>query len=144
LVLPFWYRLTWVVPEKGPLNGCACVCFGTLWFAVRDVIRTATSAAADADSEVAGTRLGGIDLEHGLERRQDSVLDARTRHLDQACRRRPDWERTSCSFGFDFSQSINQYQSGGQLVDGSVAEWLACWTQAHMGPGSNRSLDAVG
>ena len=25
-VLPFWYRLTWVVPEKGPLNGCVCVC----------------------------------------------------------------------------------------------------------------------
>jgi len=22
MVLPFWYRLTWVVPEKGPLNGC--------------------------------------------------------------------------------------------------------------------------
>jgi len=20
--LPFWYRLTWVVPEKGPLNAC--------------------------------------------------------------------------------------------------------------------------
>ena len=35
LVLPFWYRLTWVVPEKGPLNArararvcvCACVCY---------------------------------------------------------------------------------------------------------------------
>jgi len=26
LVLPFWYRLTWVLPEKGPLNGCVCVC----------------------------------------------------------------------------------------------------------------------
>jgi len=27
LVLPFWYRLTWVaVPDKGPLNGC--VSFG--------------------------------------------------------------------------------------------------------------------
>ena len=26
LVLPFWYRLTWVVPEKWPLNGCVCVC----------------------------------------------------------------------------------------------------------------------
>ena len=25
LVLPFWYRFTWVVPEKGPLNGCVCV-----------------------------------------------------------------------------------------------------------------------
>ena len=23
---PFWYWLTWVVPEKGPLNGCVCVC----------------------------------------------------------------------------------------------------------------------
>jgi len=25
VVLPFWYWLTWVVPEKGPLNGCVCV-----------------------------------------------------------------------------------------------------------------------
>jgi len=25
MVLPFWYRLTWVVPEKGPLKGCVCV-----------------------------------------------------------------------------------------------------------------------
>ena len=25
LILPFWYRLTRVVPEKGPLNGCVCV-----------------------------------------------------------------------------------------------------------------------
>jgi len=24
LVLPFWYRLTWVVPEKGTLNGWVC------------------------------------------------------------------------------------------------------------------------
>ena len=23
--LPFWYRLTRVVPKKGPLNGCVCV-----------------------------------------------------------------------------------------------------------------------
>jgi len=26
---------------------------------------------------------------------------------------------------------------------GSVAEWLACWTQAQKGPGSNHSRDAV-
>jgi len=25
LVLPFWYQLTRVVPDKGPLNGCECV-----------------------------------------------------------------------------------------------------------------------
>ena len=24
LVLPFWYRFTWIVPEKWPLNGCVC------------------------------------------------------------------------------------------------------------------------
>jgi len=27
---------------------------------------------------------------------------------------------------------------------GSVAEWLACWTQTQKGSGSNRSRDAVG
>ena len=26
LVLPFWYWLTRVVPDKGPLNVCVCVC----------------------------------------------------------------------------------------------------------------------
>jgi len=36
LVLPFWYRLTRVVPEKGPLNGCVCV----MWCAfVTDSLR---------------------------------------------------------------------------------------------------------
>ena len=27
---------------------------------------------------------------------------------------------------------------------GSVAEWLACWTQVQKGPGSNRSRNDVG
>ena len=26
LVLPFWYRLTWVVWKKVPFNACVCVC----------------------------------------------------------------------------------------------------------------------
>jgi len=26
VVLPFWYRLTRVVPDKGSLNVCVCVC----------------------------------------------------------------------------------------------------------------------
>ena len=25
LILPFWHRLTWVVPDKGSLNVCVCV-----------------------------------------------------------------------------------------------------------------------
>jgi len=31
LVLPFWYRLTRVVLEKGPLNGCVCVLLPVHW-----------------------------------------------------------------------------------------------------------------
>jgi len=30
--LPFLYRLTRVVLEKGPLNGCVCVCVSVYWF----------------------------------------------------------------------------------------------------------------
>ena len=26
MVLPLWYRLTWVVPEKGPVSLCVCAC----------------------------------------------------------------------------------------------------------------------
>ena len=33
LVLPFWYRLTRVVPEKGPLNGCMYVCMCIVFIA---------------------------------------------------------------------------------------------------------------
>ena len=50
LVLPFWYRLSRVVPEKGPLNGCVCVSYNFLsvilpsvlchcWLGVRKSIR---------------------------------------------------------------------------------------------------------
>ena len=35
--LPFWYRLIRVVPEKGPLNGCVCVC-------VRGITQVETSS----------------------------------------------------------------------------------------------------
>ena len=50
LVLPFWYRLTRVVPDKGPLNGCVFVCWSTdsnrphccchLSYKVEDISRT--------------------------------------------------------------------------------------------------------
>ena len=35
LVLHFWYRLTWAVPDKGPLNVCVCVCYRRInnWWA---------------------------------------------------------------------------------------------------------------
>ena len=47
LVLPFWYRLTRVVPEKGPLNGCVCVtpCIGLLFRVTAGVIRVMVRAS---------------------------------------------------------------------------------------------------
>ena len=30
LVVPFWYQPTRVVSEKGPLNGCVCVCVSVM------------------------------------------------------------------------------------------------------------------
>ena len=39
LVLPFWYQLTWVVPDKRPLNGCVCVCVSHVdWCSVYIVV----------------------------------------------------------------------------------------------------------
>ena len=50
LVLPFWYRLIWVVLENGPLNGCVCVCvynnFDTVIF-FRSAKRTGISRSAN-------------------------------------------------------------------------------------------------
>jgi len=41
----------------------------------------------------------------------------------------------------DHSHGMDKYLD---TLRGSVAEWLACWTRAQNGPGSNRSRDAVG
>ena len=38
----------------------------------------------------------------------------------------------------------SQFEVGWHPQGGSVAEWLACWTQAQNGLDSNRSHDAVG
>ena len=41
-------------------------------------------------------------------------------------------------------QDVHSAYSPDQSVGGSVAEWLACWTQAQYGLGSKRSRVAVG
>ena len=33
--LPFWYWLTWVVPDKGPLNGCVRMCNCSIFMCLR-------------------------------------------------------------------------------------------------------------
>ena len=41
-------------------------------------------------------------------------------------------------------QSCMQLTPRTNEMGGSVAEWLACWTQAQKGPGSNRSRQRSG
>jgi len=45
---------------------------------------------------------------------------------------------------FRYAGLLPPFIGTARVVGGSVAEWLACWTQAQKGPGSNRSRDAVG
>jgi len=40
--------------------------------------------------------------------------------------------------------AVGQFVSVRCLLGNSVADWLACWTQAQKGLRSNRSRDAVG
>ena len=53
------------------------------------------------------------------------------------------WHGVSASVLMSVSMSCCAYTHSNSQ-SGSVAEWLACWTQAQKGPGSNRSCDAVG
>jgi len=54
LVLPFWYRLTRVVPEKGPLNGC-----------VRGRVCCLSVAVRWTGSMMRSTASASLKLEHG-------------------------------------------------------------------------------
>jgi len=53
----------------------------------------------------------------------------------------------NCKFKLVFFKVVllnQQFSQSRPMLGGSVAEWLACWTQAQKGPSSNRSRDAVG
>ena len=43
-----------------------------------------------------------------------------------------------------FTNGLDFFNNALTFYGGSVAVWLACWTQAQWGLGSNRSRDAVG
>ena len=75
LISPFWYWLTRVVPDKGPLNGCVCVCvFKVLFLCMRDF--------APLRTKWLGCFFGGGVLEKGYRRvaRADSDKKYVKRH----------------------------------------------------------------
>jgi len=46
--LPVWYRLTWLVLDRGPLDGCVCV----LWhFGIPSVLRDINVSRNDVSSK---------------------------------------------------------------------------------------------
>jgi len=51
---------------------------------------------------------------------------------------------TACTPGSAPGPTLGNEYGKTLPLGGSVAEWLACWTQVQKGPGSNRSRDAVG
>ena len=42
----FWYWLTWVVPEKEPLNGCVCVCVCVFYRHLANVVQLRSPGGA--------------------------------------------------------------------------------------------------
>jgi len=113
LVLPFWYRLTWVVPDNGPLNGWVCVC-----------------VCVCVPSRTAGS----------LSLTFSATKTTRRYHAASLWRQSPTSDTTvSQSLSLTLSSQIPPIR-----FIASVAEWLACWTQAQKVPGSNRSRDTVG
>ena len=84
LVFLFWYRLTWVVPEKGPLNVCVCVLHGAavqcsvLWCAGYELVSTLPSVVYRTDTFPG---LGFL--------LKKSFFDATMRHhMDECCMNR--------------------------------------------------------
>ena len=77
LVLHFWYWPTWVVPEKGPLNGCVCTVVRCSGLLLGDpelahesevlLLATATTAARGA------SEAPNPPCERGAELRTDQV-----------------------------------------------------------------------
>ena len=102
--LPLWYRLTWVVPDKGPLNVCVCVCASAYLLCCQVAIRglaralcmgefldaaAADAAAAAADRQPNAGRQCGDTPTHP---RFDATTAATPTHLgfDAATATTPD------------------------------------------------------
>jgi len=110
LVLPFWYWLTRVVPDKGPLNECVCLCVCTLC-QCRLVLSLAQSPSCDCgqrqtmnhivDTCPLTTFESPLNLVHEAD--DDAVIwleSAATRKTNKywdGCRREgmPSWDQTS-------------------------------------------------
>jgi len=64
LVLPFWYRLTWVVRDKGPLNGCVCAAHYKIFLIFRATHQSAVGCSRFRWSHVCNFRPANLGSVH--------------------------------------------------------------------------------
>ena len=108
LVLPFWYRLTRVVPDKEPLNGCVCVCVFIVGVKIKN-----DCCMCNREAEHRRESREGHNGESGREH-QDSAANQRLAGTDSrlaAWRQgplqgRPQQHRGACCFPLRFSRVI--------------------------------------
>ena len=97
LVLPFWYRLTWVVLEKGPLNGCVCIksdVHRNVWFMIIGTTCIVCGAGSMALVSIAHWMHFLQSIEHIIVNM--SVVTSHTRTVVRECCKGDDesqWER---------------------------------------------------
>ena len=120
LVLPFWYRLTQVVLEKRPLNGCYCCCcygqeFGVLFFDsqcslklyflqhINTVFPGILSLKLFQNAPVGGQMLQ-------TDRSVDTCRIPEDRALDAVFRHRYNKYRVSCGFDHATGYGKSMYQ----------------------------------
>ena len=165
LVLPFWYQLTRVVLENRLLNGCSSSSktFVTNCASCRNSKSQHTAIFNDCNMWFKRVTITSSYLHHLLPCHRTHSLPgcvrAETGSDDCAgfcwCWGVSDvsqirtWPVT-CTYAtllethFHTHSACLTHLTLSNGTSGSVAEWLACWTQAQKGPGSNRSRDDVG
>ena len=122
--------LSWELNEiVRPRSFSTSVMFG--W---RRNANTRSLYAASATAEYFSTSASS-QLSRSTSRNERSKISSQKKIRDTFCCGLVIWASV---VGFWFLVDILQ------KVSGSVAEWLACWTQAQKGLGSNRSHNAVG
>jgi len=130
LVLPFWYRLTRVVPEKGPLNRCVCVCARAL-ARLLCIVMPVTSFVIE-DLEWHGEKFFVSQVMGWVLTPTYPVLNMPLHRMTVFVKHdQVDCSNVSCHYRIHYCYL--QW----------VAKWLAWWTQVLKGPGSNRSRDIV-
>ena len=109
LVLPFWYWLTRVVLEKGPLNGCVCVCvYNGLGDAAQNCLspwwdpglhlKYDSMVPCESISQMASSTGSTNCIAHGWDQQTDRQTD-RTLYSDnnRHCKAAKKWARNKAS-----------------------------------------------